>query len=284
VGFTKNAVEFLLHCRSRGVDFSSCATIGRQILYLNAAELRAAFARAGQTVSADEANEVFQSGGNYAEPMLRLLGGKTIHSFDASAYESATIVTDFNNPLDESHKGRYSAVIDGGSLEHVFNYPQGLKNAMEMVRPGGHLMLITPTHSRSGHGFYQLSAELFHRVFTGANGYESPETLVSSISGNAWYDVPDPAAVRDRVIVDPRAYSDHLFVLARRSSVATIFAAWPQQSDYAAAWVRPETIAQPAPRFKGYLRVNRHRLPRFVLRLHSWLSDSRVRALKRIQL
>jgi hypothetical protein len=284
VGFSKNAVEFLLHCRSRGVDFSCCATIGRQILYLNAAELRAVFARAGQTVSPAEANEVFQNGGNYAEPVLRLLGGTSIDSFDASAYEHATVVTDFNNPLDDSYKGRYSVVIDGGSLEHVFNYPQGLKNAMEMVRPGGHLILITPTHSRSGHGFYQLSAELFHRVFTDANGYDPPETLVSSTGGNAWYNVPDPAAVRDRVIVNPKAYSDHLFVLARRSRAATIFAAWPQQSDYAAAWVRPETPAQPGRGIRGYLGANRHRLPRYFLRLHAWLSNSPIRPLRRIQL
>jgi hypothetical protein len=284
VGFSKNAVEFLLHCRSRGVDFSSCATIGRQVLYLNAAELRTVFARAGQVISADEANEIFQSGGNYAEPMLRLLGGKSIHSYDASAYEEATIVTDFNDPLDASHKGLYSAVVDGGSLEHVFNYPQGLKNAMEMVRPGGHLILITPTHSRSGHGFYQLSAELFHRVLSDVNGYDAPETLVASTKGNAWYNVPDPVTVRGRVIVNPKTYSDHLFVLARRSSVMPIFAAWPQQSDYAAAWVRTETQANAAPGMKGYLRANRHRIPRPLLRLHAWLSNSRTRALRRVRL
>jgi hypothetical protein len=252
------------------VDFGDCATIGRQALYLNVAELRKAFKRSGNRLTPHETDSVFSGETSYAEPLLRLLGAKTVDSFDASAYESATIVADFNNVLSNEHKEKYSAVIDGGSLEHVFNYPQGLRNAMEMVRPGGHLILITPTHSRSGHGFYQVSPELFHRTLCETNGYAAPEVLVSSSRGRAWYRVVDPADVGGRIVINPKLYSDHLFVFARRLRSVPIFATWPQQSDYASAW-KGLTPQRPE-RLKARVRALRHRIPRPFLQIYARLS------------
>jgi hypothetical protein len=284
LGFTKDAVSFLLHCRSRGVDFSQCATIGRQALHLNASELRRVFKRNGRRLTSQETGAFFGAETNYAEPLLELLGAKRVDSFDASAYECATIVADFNNELSDTHKEQYSAVIDGGSLEHVFNYPQGLRNAMEMVRVGGHLILVTPTHSRSGHGFYQISPELFHRALCEANGFAPPEVLVSSSRGDAWYRVVDPVDVGGRIVINPKRYSDHLFVFARRLGSVPIFTAWPQQSDYASAWER--AVPRRPERLKDRLRVIRHRIPRPFLQIYSRLSalGSKSTGLQRIDI
>lgn len=270
MGFTKDAVLFLLHCRSQGVDFTDCATIGRQALYLNVAELRTAFNRTGRRLTSRETDGVFQGETSYAEPLLDLLGARKVDSFDASAYESATFIADFNNALSDKHKEQYSAVIDGGSLEHVFNYPQGLRNAMEMVRPGGHLILITPTHSRSGHGFYQVSPELFHRTLCEANGYAPPEVLVRSSRRRAWYRVVDPADVGGRIVINPKLYSDHLFIFARRVRSVPIFSTWPQQSDYASAW--KGAIPKRSEGLKNRLRAVRHLIPRPFLQIYARLS------------
>jgi hypothetical protein len=284
LGFTKDAVLFLLHCRSRGVDFADCATIGRQALYLNAGELKKAFNRHGHPLTSSEVDAVFRGEVSFAEPLLGLLGAKKVDSFDASGYESATVVADFNNPLSDMYREQYSAVIDGGSLEHVFNYPQGLRNAMEMVRPGGHLLLITPTHSRSGHGFYQVSPELFHRTLCELNGYAPPEVLVSSSRRGAWYRVVDPVEVGGRIIIDPKLFSDHLFVLARRIRSVPIFASWPQQSDYVSAWKAP--TQNRSERIKDRLRKVRHRIPRPLFQLYSRFSalGSKSRGLQRIDI
>lgn len=284
MGFSRESVRFLAYCRRHGVDFSSSATLGRQVLYLNARELRSIFARNGEQLSPSQCDAVFQSGQHYAEPLLHLLGARVVDSFDASSYENASHVVDFNNPLLEKHKGQYTTVIDGGSLEHVFNYPQGLKNAMEMVRPGGHLILITPTHSRSGHGFYQLSAELFHRAFSESNGYESPEIFLCAANRDAWYRVADAEKTGTRVVIDHRRYWDHLFVVARRTRVAPIFDAWPQQSDYASAWTRRQAIPASAATIRERLRANRHRIPRALLRLYSLWFSPRSSRLERVRL
>jgi hypothetical protein len=284
VGLTRHGVRFLLHCRSVGTDFSDAAMIGRQTLHLSMAELRASFARIGMKLSAEEADRLFTEDRHYAEPLFKRLGASSIESFDASPYEHATHVVDFNTPLAEKFTSRYSAVVDGGSLEHVFNYPQALKNAMEMVRPGGHLILITPTHSLSGHGFYQLSAELFFRALSKENGYETPEVLVCSTMKDAWYRVTDPAAVAARVLLGGRTLTDHLFVLSKRLAEAPIFATWPQQSDYSAAWVRDGNGGGAPAGLRARLQANRHRIPASLLRLYHRLTTRAPQGLTRVRL
>jgi len=286
VGLTRHGVRFLLHCRSKGVDFSESAMIGRQGLHLSKSELRACFAKSGSKLSSEDAERAFIDASSYAEPLFKLLGAASIESLDVSAYEGATHVVDFNVPAPAAFANRYSVVVDSGSLEHVFNYPQGLKNAMQMVRLGGHLILITPTHSLSGHGFYQLSPEVFFRALGATNGYEAPEVLICSTIKDAWYRVADPAAVSARVRLDSKLLSDHLFVVARRVASVPIFAEWPQQSDYSAAWTENTGKSGDSSfaRLKERLRGSRHRIPTPLLRIYQRLMDPKPQRLTRVRL
>jgi SAM-dependent methyltransferase len=269
------------------VDFTTCATIGRQVLYVTAYELRKLLAQDGHPLSLREIDGVFDAADTYAEPLLRIMGAKDVDSFDASTYEGATRIADFNEPLTDDQSMQYSVVIDGGSLEHVFNYAQGLKNAMELVRPGGHLILLTPTHSRSGHGFYQTSPELFFRALSEANGYEPPEVLVCHAIRDAWYRIPDPKEVGGRIILNPRKYDSELFVVAKRSRPTAIFTNWPQQSDYTTAWSRSRRKAGRLMDLKQSIRPFRHRIPRLFHTIRSLMTSGRrtgAAHVKRIEL
>lgn len=59
---------------------------------------------------------------------------------------------------------KYSMVLDGGSLEHVFNFPVAVRNCMQMLQVGGHYLAITPANNFMGHGFYQFSPELYFSI------------------------------------------------------------------------------------------------------------------------
>ena len=85
---------------------------------------------------------------------------------DASSFEGATVVHDLNLPITEALKGRFDVVCDAGTIEHVMNFPTAIRNCMEMVRVGGHLILGTPANNFFGHGFYQFSPELWFRLFS----------------------------------------------------------------------------------------------------------------------
>ena len=175
----------------------------------------------------------------YVEPLLRRLGATQVDSLDASGYEDATVIHDLNQPLPEALRCQYTLVIDGGSLEHVFNFPVALRSCMEAVEPGGHLLLVTPANNQLGHGFYQFSPDLFYRALSPDNGFEMVEMLIiQSHRWARWRRVADPADVGDRVTLTSPWHS-LLYVLARRTSTVEPFRLAPQQSDYTVAWSDP---------------------------------------------
>ncbi|MBX3244152.1 MAG: hypothetical protein KF685_06815 [Acidobacteria bacterium] len=235
MGLDINGTKFLLYSRNRGVSFAETATVGRQSMLIGEDALAGVLAKAGEKDAASKASE-FTGANGYAEPFLRSLGAESIVSFDASDYEGATVVSDLNLPIGDEHKERFSVVLDGGTLEHVFNYPQAIKNCMEMVRPGGHFLSITPTNNHLGHGFYQFSPELFFRIFSGANGFELEQTLIfEEIQDCDWYEVTDPDTVHERVTL-VNEEPTMLLIIAKRIEVKPIFEKPPQQSDYFAIW------------------------------------------------
>lgn len=213
--------------------------IGRQGLYVDRPTTERLLAEFGHPVRGTDLDSVFEDG--FCEGLLRLLGAKVTDSFDASNFESATFVHDMNQPIGEEFKGRYSVVLDGGTLEHVFNFPTAIRNCMEMVRPGGHFLGITPANNWFGHGFYQFSPELYFRVLSPENGFRVEHMIAfEEVERPIWHRVSDPSEVGDRVTLqnDQPVY---LLIIARRIDVRPIFQSTPQQSDYIPRWSGEET-------------------------------------------
>src|SRR3954463_7931957 len=62
-------------------------------------------------------------------------GASAVESFDYSDFEGATHIADLNLPI-SGFDGRYNTIVDFGTMEHVFNAPQGLHNALTMCAVG----------------------------------------------------------------------------------------------------------------------------------------------------
>ncbi len=153
-------------------------------------------------------------------------------------------------------------MYDGGTLEHVFNYPQAIRNCMEMVRVGGHFLQVTNANNYMGHGFYQYSPELIYGIFSAENGYAVEAVLLHEFGGgNWWYRVSDPKEVGKRVELCNRRPT-YMLTLARRISLAPVFARYPQQSDYVAIWQDPGR--RPGPAANGHRPTPFRRLRRLV--------------------
>lgn len=233
MGLDINGTKFLLFAERAGVSFKNSATIGRQMLLLPAEAFAANLSRSGKTF---DAKELLTASEGYCETFLRSLGAETVTSFDASDYESATVIHDFNEPISDDQKGKFSMVLDGGTLEHIFNYPTALKNCMEMVAEGGHFLAITPTNNFPGHGFYQFSPELFFNVLNEANGFELERLIFFEDKPDAqWYEISDPRK-HNRRVTFMNGWPSYLLVIARKKATVPIFRNTPQQSDYTVMW------------------------------------------------
>ncbi|MBD0283659.1 MAG: hypothetical protein ICV69_15945 [Thermoleophilaceae bacterium] len=245
--------EFLVEAVARGARLDRTATIGKQAVFVGPGRLIRLLKRHERWPDGASQRAFFRSFRAepwVLDPLLRTLGADSIDSIDASDYEGATIVHDLNQPIGADLTERFSFVLDGGSLEHIFNVPVALRSYMEMVEVGGHLMIHTMANNYLGHGFYQFSPELFFRTLVPDNGYEVERVVLvendiawRSVLGvtvpfemaRGWYEVRDPAAIRGRVLLQSKR-PVVIQVLARRTNRAPIFEATPQQSDYVAMW------------------------------------------------
>lgn len=230
MGLDINGARLLVKAKSLGVDFSESVTLGRQGLHLSIEDLQKILDENG--LQEHSAAALLSGRRGYAEPLLAALGAQVTDSIDASTYEQASIIHDMNAPIPPDLCGRYSLVIDGGTLEHVFNFPVAIRNALQLVKEGGFYIGISPANNFFGHGFYQFSPELYFRVFSAENGFEMVRMLFYSDVRNARvYEVSDPKVVKSRVLLRNSAPS-YLFVVARRNEVKPLFERPPLQSDY----------------------------------------------------
>jgi len=101
----------------------------------------------------------------FSETFLENIGYPPIKSLDYSEYEACDFTHDLNEPLPPSLCGAFDVIIDGGTVEHVFNTPQALDNVFHMLRDGGIFISINGMTGWAGHGFYQFSPELVWRYW-----------------------------------------------------------------------------------------------------------------------
>ena len=239
MGLDKHSAQFLLNQKLCGVQFGRVLTLGRQSVYMPNHHYQAQLQALG----------VEQKQNEYADSFFTGLGATSVDFMDVSDYEGANVIHDLNQPIPLNLAESYDCVFDGGALEHVFNFPVALKNCMALVRPGGHLIIITTCNNYAGHGFYQFSPELFYSALSAVNGYGVIQMLI--VQKNQWYAVANPGEVGARIELinnEPTL----LFMTAKRVASVPIFATWPQQSDYTTRWSLGKSIAAAVP---GRLRL-----------------------------
>ena len=243
MGLDGHALRFLLDARTAGVSFESVLTLGRLGLHIAPPQLQTLLQVAGIGISLADSERLLTASDGFCEPVLTRLGAQAIASIDISSYQHAAIAHDLNQPLPEMYHQRFSLVIDGGTLEHVFHVPHAFAGCMQAVRPGGHFVAVSPANNFMGHGFYQFSPELFFRVLSPANGFVVERMVIYEDHWPTdWYEVRDPAEVKQRVTLINR-YPASLLVLARKTEHVQPFRTAPQQSDYVAWWNEVEPDA-----------------------------------------
>jgi hypothetical protein len=249
MGVTILNALFFAECLREGAKFNSTLTLGRLDCFMSSRDLQ----RIVRLLpSNSEFVESIRRGKvpAYLDDLFRAMGASRVDAMDASDFEGATILQDLNEPLAAHLHSKYDAVVDGGTLEHVFNVPTAFKNVMDALKVGGHFFGTLPANNHCGHGFYQFSAEFVYRVFSGQNGFEVCKLFVAPVYvAGKWVDGPvfevlDPEKLRERVQIEGRRKMVFL-VQARKVRQESVFATWPQQSDYSAVWLRRSACKNP---------------------------------------
>jgi hypothetical protein len=100
---------------------------------------------------------------------FKSLGFETVRRMDVSPHEGADIIYDLNNDLNlfpELYAETFDCIIDGGTLEHVFNVPNALKNLFYLLKVGGRVLHFVASSGYIDHGFYMFSPMLFNKFYS----------------------------------------------------------------------------------------------------------------------
>jgi SAM-dependent methyltransferase len=247
--------------RRGGARFDKILTVGHQRLSLHNRDLAGLVREFGLTPIAASAARPFHC---YAEDFLReVLDVRDLVILDASPYEGATLIHDLNTPVGTDTNNEFDAVIDGGSLEHVFNVPVALASLMRMTKVGGHIYLSNPANNLCGHGFYQFSPELMFQVFSAERGFALRDVQltaarfpsVEASPASRIFRVSDPRQSGRRVGLMTRKASMLLVVAEKTSHVEDPFGAPVHQSDYSARWQSNRPGGSEPRRAIGFLPV-----------------------------
>ena len=161
--------------------------VGRQTVALEPREARSFMRGLGVVPPASGALEVdvdtrHSDGSTISDrAFFGLLGLGALKSLDVSDYEKADIIHDLSAPLPEHLLGTADIIVDGATLDNVFNPAQALISLAGMLRPAGRLFLYN-IGSNHNCPYTILTPLWFYDYFVG-NGF--PRVLVyASVRSN----------------------------------------------------------------------------------------------------
>lgn len=172
MGLAQSALHFLAREHRRRPFSGPVLTLGRQGVMATLGEARRVVAAEGLTPASLPPG--FDTRTNIPDwqrtrerryisdaAFFRLLGLDDVRALDVSAYEHAEIIHDLNRPVPAALHGKFALIVDGGTLEHIFDTRQALANIGLMLAPGGRVIHISPANNYANHGFYQFSPTLY---------------------------------------------------------------------------------------------------------------------------
>ena len=159
------------------------------------------------------------------------LRATSVESVDFSDFEGATHIADLNRPLEIGRQ--FDTVIDFGTTEHIFSISTALENCIRHCRVGGSILHAVPANGECGHGFYQLSPELFFSLYSPQNGFGDTQVYVADLMDEKhWWRAspPEPGA---RLMANSFTATYVLVATRKEREVSTLSV---NQSDYRHAW------------------------------------------------
>lgn len=122
------------------------------------------------------------------EQFFGALGFAAVDAMDISGYEGAELIHDLNDDrLSSDWLGRYDAVLDGGTVEHVFDVRTAMRNVCRMTKVGGRIVHISPMANCVDHGFYSFSPTFFVDYYA-ANSWRICRTVYARFRSDPVHD------------------------------------------------------------------------------------------------
>ena len=189
MGLGKPALRFLVREHRRKPLTGAVLTLGRQCVYATYSEAREILVSEGvepaaQAPGKETSTNIPAWRGTRREhytsdaAFFEMFGVATVNAMDCSDFEGAEIVWDLNKPVPQELMERFDLIVDGGTIEHVFDIRQAFMNIGRLLCPGGRIIHFVPANNYLNHGFFQCSPTLFNDYYH-FNGFADVRTFVA---------------------------------------------------------------------------------------------------------
>ena len=244
MGIAKGALRLLLDEKKKGVlKGESLLQLGRQCILFDYATLLKYAKKHGVTLAPVTPQLSFDS--YYKKlgyiddiTLFKALGFKTVQSLDYSDFEGADITWDLNHPISEKHWSQFDVIYDGGTAEHVFNFPQVLANIHLLLKEGGKIIHVSPSNNHVDHGFYMFSPQVYSEYYL-ANRYAILTSHIFEYTPS--HNGPWTIYHYEPGVLDRLSYGGFgkkmlaIHIIAQKTPQATSNVI-PQQGSYSRAW------------------------------------------------
>jgi hypothetical protein len=172
-------------------------TLGNQDVYSDVAGLRALFHQTScpwrepilvePHTSALFSQTYGERARNYvhARTLFSMLGIDDYADIDAYDFDRPAIVHDLNEPLPPNLQARFGLVIDGGTLEHIFDLRTCFANVVALTRLGGRVVHCNSASNMIDHGFWAINPSAYFDYYS-VNGFDELDATIFE------WDVRDP--------------------------------------------------------------------------------------------
>jgi SAM-dependent methyltransferase len=145
MGISFSFAEIILHEHRYKPITGRLVTIGRQSVDFTADELERLIVEHGVTKRQNVAYHLDQDTHSKPSPrptitqesFFAAFTDATVLSLDQSSYENADLVFDLQAELPAEYRGFADFVLDGGSLDNIFDPAAAIRNISRMLKPGG---------------------------------------------------------------------------------------------------------------------------------------------------
>ncbi|MFC1767269.1 class I SAM-dependent methyltransferase [Candidatus Margulisiibacteriota bacterium] len=166
MGIPRSAIKLLMREGHQRCFYGSVLTLGKQHIYACGKDL----IKWSDEMAFDLKNKdgiMLKHGENLNyEDLFHSLGFKTVESMDIDDYQGCSILHDLNKDVPNELYNKYDLIYDGGTSEHIFNFPKVLENCFKMLKEGGRIIHLLPTSNYIDHGFYMFSPTVFYDYYS----------------------------------------------------------------------------------------------------------------------
>jgi len=126
----------------------------------------------------------------HARTFFEMMGIKEYNDIDKFEADAPCILHDLNLPVPSELEDRFGLIVDGGTIEHIFDVRQVMENLVRMCRQSGWVVHLTPSSNYIDHGFYSFSPCFFYDFYQ-ANGFDEFTCYILQSNPENVYD-PSP--------------------------------------------------------------------------------------------